>query len=95
MDKVQLSAATDDEPLQTVRLTDNKWPWDKHPSWSPDCKQIVFHSNRDGRDQIYVMDFQGMAYAGGNPGNLSDNPYNDRDPVWFKPHPKSVPTEAP
>ncbi len=79
-----LSAATADEPLRTTRLTDNKWPWDKHPSWSPDCQHIVFFSNRDGRDQIYVMDFQGMGYTGTNPRNLSDNPYNDLDPVWFK-----------
>jgi len=71
-------------PLQTTRLTQNDWPWDKHPSWSPDCRQIVFYSNRDGHNQIYVMDFQGMGFLGVNERNLSNNPYNDWDPVWFK-----------
>ncbi len=37
-----------------------------------------------GRDQIDVVDFQGMGYPAGNPRNLSDNPYNDWDPVWFE-----------
>lgn len=74
-------------PLRTVRLTENDWPWDKHPSWSPDCRQIVFFSNRDGRDQIWMMDFVGMDYAGGNPRNVSNSAYNDWDPVWIKPPP--------
>ncbi|MGC8878586.1 MAG: TolB family protein [Anaerolineae bacterium] len=74
-------------PLQTTRLTQNDWPWDKHPSWSPDCRQIVFYSNRDGRNQIYVLDFLGMGFLGANERNLSNNPYNDWDPVWFKPPP--------
>ena len=73
--------------LTTTRLTENEWQWDKHPSWSPDCRQIVFYSNRDGRNQIYVMDFMGMNYPGGNQHNISNDPYNDWDPVWFKPPP--------
>jgi hypothetical protein len=79
-----LSSEGRDVPLQTVRLTQNDWEWDKHPSWSPDCTQIVFHSNRDGRSQIWLMDFQGMGYPGANERNISGNPYNDWDPVWFK-----------
>ncbi len=75
--------------LRSVRLTQNDWPWDKHPSWSPGCKQIVFYSNRDGHKQIYVMDFLGMDYPGGDPRNLSNSPYNDWDPVWLKPPPSS------
>jgi hypothetical protein len=71
-------------PMRTTRLTENTWPWDKHPSWSSDCKQIVFHSNRSGNDQIWVMDFWDMDYGGQNQHNVSNNPYNDWDPVWFK-----------
>jgi len=78
-----------DVPLQSVRLTQNEWPWDKHPSWSLDCRQIVFHSNRDGHDQLWMMDFLGMGSPGGNQRNLSGNPYNDWDPVWFKAAPVS------
>lgn len=62
------------------RLTDNGWVFDKHPSWSPDSTQIVFCSNREtGRSQIWVMDADGS-----NPRNLSNDPYNNWDPVWIK-----------
>ncbi len=62
------------------RLTANTWEWDKHPSWSADGRQIVFYSNRDsGRRQIWIMDADG-----GNLRNISNNGYNDWDPVWIK-----------
>jgi hypothetical protein len=62
------------------RLTDNRWEFDKHPSWSPDGMQIVFWSNREtGHAQIWVMDADGR-----NPHNLSNDPYNNWDPVWIK-----------
>ncbi len=62
------------------RLTDNHWEFDKHPSWSPDGRQIVFCSNREtGHSQIWVMNADGS-----NPRNLSNDPYNNWDPVWIK-----------
>jgi len=62
------------------RLTDNDWEFDKHPSWSPDGRQIVFCSNREtGHSQIWLMNADGS-----NPRNLSNDPYNDWDPVWIK-----------
>jgi TolB protein len=69
---------TDGTGLQ--RLTVNTWEWDKHPSWSPNGSQFVFWSNREtSRRQIWIMNADGS-----NPRNLSNNPYNDWDPVWIK-----------
>ncbi len=31
---------------------------DRHPSWSNDGNKIVFYSNRFGRDQLYVLNFE-------------------------------------
>ncbi|MDH4137387.1 MAG: hypothetical protein OEW09_11840 [Anaerolineae bacterium] len=62
------------------RLTDNPWEFDKHPSWSPDNRQIVFCSNREtGHSQIWMMNADGS-----DPRNLSNDPYNNWDPVWIK-----------
>lgn len=72
--------------ISDVRLTQNDWEWDKHPSYSPDGQQIVFFSNREsGRRQIWVMNADGT-----QPRNISNNPYNDWDPVWIK-LPKGIP----
>ncbi|GIV76540.1 MAG: hypothetical protein KatS3mg050_0934 [Litorilinea sp.] len=63
-----------------VRLTHNSWEWDKHPSWSPDGSQIVFWSNREtARRQIWIMNADGTGQR-----NLSNNEFNDWDPVWVK-----------
>ena len=62
------------------RLTVNTWEWDKHPTWSPDGKQIAFWSNREtGRRQLWVMDVDGS-----NQRQLLNSAYNDWDPVWVK-----------
>ena len=57
---------------------------DRSPSWSPDGKQIVFMSNRDGHAKhgwvtydIYVMDADG-----GNQQRLTEDRMNDQDPSW-------------
>ena len=68
--------AMDADGSNPQNLTNNPHD-DVSPSWSPDGKQIVFSSRRDGNYEIYVMDADG-----GNPQNLTNNPLNDREPSW-------------
>lgn len=64
-----------------LRLTDNEWEWDKHPTFSPDGQVIAFWSNRiTGRAQIWAMGIDGS-----NQHNLSNNEWNDWNPVWIIP----------
>ena len=62
-----------------VRLTDNVEDFDKHPTWSPDGNQIAYWSDMgfNKTRQIWVIDLQTQVVT-----SLSDNPFNDWDPVW-------------
>ncbi|MCX6032341.1 MAG: hypothetical protein NT169_23980 [Chloroflexi bacterium] len=62
------------------RLTKNDWEWDKHPSWSPDGGRLVFWSNRvTGWSQIWLMNDDGSYQT-----NLSNNDFEEYDPIWIK-----------
>lgn len=50
---------------------------DAFPAWSPDGTQIVFTSNRDGNNEVYVMDS-----TGGQLKRLTNNPRDDFAPSW-------------
>ncbi len=64
----------------TTRRRSTSWEWDKHPSWSPDSRKIIFWSNREGTKQIYVMDADGK-----NLKKISgDAPWDEYDPLWIK-----------
>ena len=47
------------------------------PAWSPGGTKIVFASNRDGNEDIYVMNADGT-----NPVNLTNHPSVDGSPSW-------------
>lgn len=51
-----------------INLTEKYESWDLGLDWSPDGSQVVFVSNRDGVDDIWVMDENGS-----NPINLTGN----------------------
>jgi serine/threonine-protein kinase len=64
-----------------VRLTDNVDDFDKHPTWSPDGSKVAFWSDMGFNDtrQIWQIDL-----GSGVLTSLSDNPFNDWDPVWVR-----------
>jgi len=49
----------------------------KYASWSPDGTRIAFNSDRDGDDEVYLMDIDGS-----NLVQLTDNEVADSYPVW-------------
>jgi Tol biopolymer transport system component len=59
-----------------TRLTDNT-AGDIFPFWSPNGMKIAFSSNRDGNNEIYVMDADGS-----NQIRLTDYTANDTSPAW-------------
>lgn len=63
------------------RLTLNEDDFDKHPTWSPDGRRIAYWSDKSFRhnQQIWTIDLET-----GEIISLSDNPFNDWDPVWVK-----------
>lgn len=64
--------------LQTMTLhAQNPPAHNAYPHWSPDGKQIVFHSSRDGNYEIYVMNKDGSSQT-----RLTSNLAIDRQPRW-------------
>ena len=65
---------------RTEKLThDVGWESDKHPSYSPDGSQVVYYSNRTGREQIWVMNADGSS-----PRQLLSLDADCWEPVWFR-----------
>lgn len=67
---------------QNTRITDAAQlgqPWSKHPTWSPDSQQIAIWSSRSGTPQIWIMNRDGSDLH-----NISNNTFDERDPVWVK-----------
>ncbi len=62
------------------RITLNEDALDRHPTWSPDGRFLVFWSNaRYGLRQIYSYDIWS-----GETVPVGGGPANDWDPLWVK-----------
>ena len=59
-----------------TRLTHNDSK-DTFPAWAPDRRRIAFVSDRDGNDEIYVMNVDGSGVT-----RLTDNNAEDHVPAW-------------
>jgi len=66
-----------DKSLTKVAGTEKKLSHEEYPSWSPDGKQIVFTSTRDGNQEVYVV-----PAAGGDWSRLTSDPALDAHPAW-------------
>lgn len=65
-----------DDAGRIKRLT-NSLSADTQAVWSPNMQQIAFTTNRDGQNEIYLMNADGT-----NPVNLTNNPADDQQPTW-------------
>ncbi len=63
-----------------TQLTDNS-DLDEDPAWSPDGSMIAFSSDRDGDNEIYVLNARPRVVQF-SPVQLTDNSDDDRDPSW-------------
>ena len=71
------------ETGEVANITNNPEFKDSHPSWSPDDSQMAFVSNRDGNDEIYVVDVILEPFASSaNPVNITNHPAKDIEPAW-------------
>lgn len=66
----------DQDGSNKKQLTNNESE-DWHPEVSPDGKEIVFMSDRDGNHEIYVMNIDGS-----DPKRLTYNEVRDSTPTW-------------
>jgi len=69
------SAGVNPDGSDVIRLTETGDDWE--PAWSPDGKRIAFHSNRDGNEEIYVMNADGSGQT-----RLTKNEVGDTSPAW-------------
>jgi Tol biopolymer transport system component len=60
-----------------TKLTNSSTYQNRRPAWSPDGTRIAFSSNRDGNDEIYVMNADGS-----NPIRLTHDVHSNQAPDW-------------
>jgi Tol biopolymer transport system component len=62
-----------------TQMTSLQAPFTGFPRWSPDGQYLVFFSNLEGQNDVYVI-----PAAGGRPRRLTDDPGDDILPVWSR-----------
>jgi len=62
---------------QITNITNTLAGDDRRPNWSPDGTRILFRSDRDGNDEVYVMQSDGSQIT-----NLSMNAAFETTPSW-------------
>ena len=72
----ELCPTTKDSRKDVLRLTETDEP-ESDISWSPDSKQLLFVSERDGNKEIYVMESSGNKQI-----RLTFNEKDDYSPIW-------------
>jgi Tol biopolymer transport system component len=59
------------------RLTEAPTGSHLQPRWSPDGRRVVFTNDRDGDEELYVINADGSGMKA-----ITDNGLNDWDPGW-------------
>ncbi len=67
----------DNNGFNEVNLTNSSAVNDFDAAWSPDGTKIAFTTNRDGNNEIYIMNADGTS-----PVNISNNAASDTTPAW-------------
>ncbi len=75
--QIYVMNADDGSGQTNLSYLSNNTANDDSPAWSPDGTQIAFHSNRDSKTEIYVMNADGSVQT-----NLTNNTRNDSRPAW-------------
>lgn len=73
----QLFVAPANDPASARQLTQMAGTQMSRPGWSPDAAQIVFSSDEDGDEDLYMIEA-----GGGPPIKLTDNNARDGEPVF-------------
>ncbi|MBI3961485.1 MAG: PD40 domain-containing protein, partial [Deinococcus sp.] len=60
-----------------LRLTDTA-AGERHPTWSPDGRQLAFVSAQDGNRELYLLEVETGAWL-----RLTDTPGAELDPAWL------------
>ena len=64
-------------PKGLEKLTDNDFN-DRFPLWSPDGTQIAYYADKEGNDDIFIMDINDQI-----PINITNSPDDETEPAWY------------